>query len=266
MRFDGNYGGAVNYEPNSFGGPVEDHRFKEPPFEISGDADRYDRYDQHPGDDDYTQAGNLFRLMTKDEQKRLFANTDRAMKGVPEEIKPITTNSCGSDQHMVRGRTTAPAGLVLGHEITGEVIECGSGVEFISKGDLVSVPFNIACGRCRNCKERRTDVCLNVNPARAGGAYGYVDMGGWVGGQAEYVMVPYADWNLLKFPDKDQALTKIRDLTCLSDILPTGYHGCVSAGVTTSSTVLISGAGPVGLAAPSAAFLLGPAVVIVADV
>ena len=180
-------------------------------------------------------------------------------------IKPITTNICGSDQHMVRGRTTAPRGLVLGHEITGEVIECGSGVEFISKGDLVSVPFNVACGRCRNCKERRTDVCLNVNPSRAGGAYGYVDMGGWVGGQAEYVMVPYADWNLLRFPDKDQALAKIRDLTCLSDILPTGYHGCVSAGVTTGSTVLISGAGPVGLAAASAAFLLGAAVVIVAD-
>src|ERR1700726_160201 len=87
MRFDGNYGSAVNYEPNSFGGPVEDHRFKEPPFKISGDADRYDRYDQRPGDDDYTQAGNLFRLMSKDEQKRLLANTERAMKGVPEEIK-----------------------------------------------------------------------------------------------------------------------------------------------------------------------------------
>src|SRR6202140_270151 len=179
-------------------------------------------------------------------------------------LKVVTTNICGSDQHMVRGRTTAPAGLVLGHEITGEVIECGSGVEFIGKGDLVSVPFNIACGRCRNCKERRTDVCLNVNPSRAGGAYGYVDMGGWIGGQAEYVMVPYADWNLLRFPDKDQALAKIKDLTCLSDILPTGYHGCVSAGVTTGSSVLISGAGPVGLAAASAAFLLGGAGGIVA--
>src|SRR5882724_10907301 len=180
-------------------------------------------------------------------------------------IKPITTNICGSDQHMVRGRTTASHGLVRGHEITGEVIECGSGVEFISKGDLVSVPFNVACGRCRNCKERRTDVCLNVNPSRAGGAYGYVDLGGWVGGQAEYVMVPYADWNLLKFPDRDQALAKMRDLTCLSDILPTGYHGCVSANATTGSTVLISGAGLVGLAAAASAFLLGAAVVIIAD-
>ena len=88
-------------------------------------------------------------------------------------------------------------------------------------------PFNIACGRCRNCKERKTGICLNVNPARPGAAYGYVDMGGWVGGQAEYVMVPYADFNLLKFPDKDQAMAKIRDLTMLSDIFPTGYHGAV---------------------------------------
>src|SRR5665647_2500934 len=131
-------------------------------------------------------------------------------------LKVVSTNICGSDQHMVRGRTTAPAGLPLGHEITGEVIETGPGVEFIKVGDLCSVPFNIACGRCRNCKEGKTGICLNVNPDRPGSAYGYVDMGGWVGGQAEYVMVPYADWNLLKFPDKDQAMAKILDLTMLS--------------------------------------------------
>ena len=180
-------------------------------------------------------------------------------------LKIVTTNICGSDQHMVRGRTTAPPGLILGHEITGEVIEAGRDVQFIKVGDLVSVPFNVACGRCRNCKERATGVCLNVNAARAGGAYGYVDMGGWIGGQAEYVMIPYADFNLLRFPDKAQAMEKIEDLTCLSDILPTGYHGCTSAGVTTGSTVLISGAGPVGLAAAASAFLLGAAVVMVAD-
>src|SRR3954468_17609709 len=163
-------------------------------------------------------------------------------------LKIISTNICGSDQHMVRGRTTAPAGLILGHEITGEVIEVGRDVEFIKKGDVVSVPFNIACGRCRNCKERQTGVCLNVNPDRPGSAYGYVDMGGWPGGQAEYVMVPYADFNLLKFPDKDQAMEKILDLTMLSDIFPTGYHGAYTAGVTTGSTVYVAGAGPVGLA------------------
>jgi glutathione-independent formaldehyde dehydrogenase len=181
-------------------------------------------------------------------------------------LKVLSTNICGSDQHMVRGRTTAQAGLVLGHEITGEVIEIGADVETLKKGDLVSVPFNVACGRCRTCKEQHTGVCLSVNPARAGGAYGYVDMGGWIGGQAEYVMVPYADFNLLRFPDKDRAMAKIRDLTCLSDILPTGYHGAVSAGVGPGTTVYVAGAGPVGLAAAASARLLGAAVIIVGDV
>src|SRR4051812_5845088 len=180
-------------------------------------------------------------------------------------LKIVSTNICGSDQHMVRGRTTAPEGLILGHEITGEVIEKGRDVEFLAEGDLVSVPFNIACGRCRNCKERKTGICLNTNPERPGAAYGYVDMGGWPGGQAEYVMVPYADFNCLKFRDKDQAMEKILDLTMLSDIFPTGYHGCVTAGVTTGSTVYIAGAGPVGLAAAHSAQLLGAAVVIVGD-
>jgi glutathione-independent formaldehyde dehydrogenase len=180
-------------------------------------------------------------------------------------LKVVSTNICGSDQHMVRGRTTAPSGLVLGHEITGEVIETGRDVEFISVGDVVSVPFNIACGRCRNCKMGQTGICLNVNPARPGAAYGYVDMGGWIGGQAEYVMVPYADWNLLKFPDRDQALDKILDLTMLSDIFPTGYHGAYTAGVTSGSTVYIAGAGPVGLASAASAWLLGAANVIVGD-
>ena len=180
-------------------------------------------------------------------------------------LKVVATNICGSDQHMVRGRTTAPSGLVLGHEITGQVIEAGKDVEFISVGDIVSVPFNIACGRCRNCKEGKTGICLHVNPARPGAAYGYVDMGGWVGGQAEYVMVPYADFNLLKFPDPDQALEKIRDLTLLSDIFPTGFHGAVSAGVGPGSIVYIAGGGPVGLASAAGSQLLGAALVIVGD-
>src|SRR5204862_4949844 len=180
-------------------------------------------------------------------------------------LKIVSTNICGSDQHMVRGRTTAPQGLILGHEITGKVIEAGKDVEFIKVGDIVSVPFNVACGRCRNCKEGRTGICLNVNPARPGAAYGYVDMGGWVGGQAEYVMVPYADWNLLKFRDKDEAMAKIKDLTMLSDIFPTGFHGVYTAGVGPGSTVYVAGAGPVGLAAAYSAQLLGAAVVIVGD-
>lgn len=180
-------------------------------------------------------------------------------------LKVISTNICGSDQHMVRGRTTAMPGLVLGHEITGEVIEKGSDVEMLSIGDIVSVPFNVACGRCRCCREQDTGVCLTVNPSRAGGAYGYVDMGGWVGGQAKYVMIPYADFNLLKLPDRDQAMTKIRDLTMLSDILPTGFHAALKAGVGVGSTVYVAGAGPVGLAAAASAQILGAAVVMVGD-
>jgi glutathione-independent formaldehyde dehydrogenase len=180
-------------------------------------------------------------------------------------LKVVSTNICGSDQHMVRGRTTAPTGMVLGHEITGEIIEAGSDVEYLKVGDLVTVPFNVACGRCRTCREQQTGVCLNVNPGRAGGAYGYVDMGGWVGGQAQYVLVPYADFNLIKFPNKDQAMTKIRDLTMLSDILPTGFHGAVTAGVGVGSIVYIAGAGPVGLAAAASAQILGAALVMIGD-
>jgi glutathione-independent formaldehyde dehydrogenase len=196
--------------------------------------------------------------------------------GVPKEnvgrkcehgviLKVITTNICGSDQHMVRGRTTAPEGLVLGHEILGEVIEVGRDVEFVKKGDIASVPFNIACGRCVMCQEQKTHICLNTNPERAGAAYGYVDMGGWVGGQSEYVMVPYADFQLLVFPDREVAMEKVLDLTMLSDIFPTGYHGAYSAGVKTGSTVYIAGAGPVGLAAAHSAQLLGASHVIVGD-
>jgi glutathione-independent formaldehyde dehydrogenase len=189
--------------------------------------------------------------------------TQKAVHGVI--LRNVATNICGSDQHMVRGRTTAPPGQTLGHEITGEIVEKGEDVQFLDIGDICSVPFNIACGRCRNCKEGQTGVCLNVNPARAGSAYGYVDMGGWEGGQAQYVMVPFADFNLLKFPDRDQALEKILDLTMLSDIFPTGYHGAYTAGVTTGSTVYIAGAGPVGLAAAYSSQLLGAAVVVVGD-
>jgi glutathione-independent formaldehyde dehydrogenase len=180
-------------------------------------------------------------------------------------LKVVTTNICGSDQHMVRGRTTAPKGLILGHEITGEIIEKGKDVEMLNIGDLVTVPFNIACGRCRNCREGKTGICLTVNPARPGAAYGYVDMGGWVGGQAEYVMVPYADFNLIRFPDRDRAMAKIKDLTLLSDIFPTGYHGAIQAGVTTGSIVYVAGGGPVGLACAASCHLLGAAVVIVGD-
>jgi glutathione-independent formaldehyde dehydrogenase len=180
-------------------------------------------------------------------------------------LKLVTTNICGSDLHIYNGRFAAPQGMQLGHENTGEVVEVGAHVERIRKGDLCSVPFNVACGTCRNCKERHTDVCLNANEELGFcGAYGF-NLGGWQGGQAEYMLVPWADFQLLKFPDRDQALEKIRDLTLLSDILPTGYHGCIEARVGTGSTVYIAGAGPVGRCAAASAHLLGASCIIVGD-
>ncbi len=165
-------------------------------------------------------------------------------------LKIVTTNICGSDQHMVRGRTTAPQGLILGHEITGRNHREGQRRRDARRSATsCTVPFNIACGRCRNCREGKTGICLTVNPARPGAAYGYVDMGGWVGGQAEYVMVPYADFNLIKFPNKEKAMAKIKDLTLLSDIFPTGYHGCDPGRRWTRHHRLHRGRGPGGLGA-----------------
>jgi glutathione-independent formaldehyde dehydrogenase len=180
-------------------------------------------------------------------------------------VKVIATNICGSDMHMYRGRTDIPPGLIFGHEITGEVFEVGRDVEYLQKGDLVTVPFNVACGRCKNCIERFTNACLHVNAQQPGGAYGYADMGGWPGGQAEYVMVPYADFQCLKIEKKDLGMRKILDIAMLSDILPTAFHGCVCAQVSTGKTVYIAGAGPVGICAAACAKALGASEIIVGD-
>lgn len=181
-------------------------------------------------------------------------------------LKVIATNICGSDLHLVRGRFTAHEGVVLGHEVTGVVIEKGRDVEMIEVGDIVSVPFNVACGRCAPCKEQHTEVCQTVNPDGDGGAYGFVGTGDWQGGQAKYVLVPYADFNLLRIPNRERAMEKILDIACLSDTFPSGYHGAVTAGVALGSTVYVAGAGPVGMAAAVSARLLGAAVVIIGDV
>lgn len=180
-------------------------------------------------------------------------------------LKVLATNICGSDLHMYRGRTDMVPGTPFGHEITGEVIEKGSDVEMLEIGDIVSVPFNVACGRCKNCKEQFTSICLTTNDLKPGAAYGYAEMGPWQGGQAEYAMVPYADFNLLKFPDREQAMEKILDLAMLSDIFPTGFHGALTAGVGVGKTVYIAGAGPVGICAAISSYLLGAACVIIGD-
>ena len=181
-------------------------------------------------------------------------------------IQILATNICGSDLHMYRGRTDMQPGTAMGHEITGMVIEKGSDVLFLDVGDIVSVPFNVACGRCRNCKDQQVNLCLSTNDLKAGAAYGYPEMGIWQGGQAEYVFVPYADFNLMRFPDREQAMEKILDLAMLTDVLPTGFHGAVNAGVGVGSTVYIAGAGAIGLCAAVSSYMLGAACVIIGDV
>src|SRR3989440_8360681 len=178
-------------------------------------------------------------------------------------IRITTANICGSDLHPYEGRAPLDAGMVLGHENMGVVEEVGSGVDRISIGDRVSVPFNIACGTCRNCTAGWTCACLQANPSgRPTAGYGYPMMGLYWGGQAEYLRVPWADFNLLKLPAGTE---HENDFTMLSDIFPTGYHGTELAGVGPGATVAIFGAGPVGLMAAHSAVLRGAAQVFVVD-
>jgi glutathione-independent formaldehyde dehydrogenase len=179
-------------------------------------------------------------------------------------VRITTTNICGSDLHMYEGRTNVEEGKVLGHENMGIVEETGPGVSFIKPGDRVSVPFNIACGTCRNCVAGWTSFCLRTNPPEGvdGAAYGYAQMGPYQGGQAEYLRVPFADFNLLSLPPGKEFE---RDFTMLSDIFPTGYHGAALAGVVPGDTVAVFGAGPVGLLAAHSSYLRGAARVFVVD-
>src|SRR3954447_4001867 len=115
-------------------------------------------------------------------------------------VRITTTNICGSDLHMYEGRTDMESGRVIGHENLGRVVEVGSGVDRVKLGDWVCLPFNISCGTCRNCERGLTVFCLRTNPSMAGAAYGFADMGPYNGGQAEYLRVPYADFNCLLLP------------------------------------------------------------------
>jgi threonine dehydrogenase-like Zn-dependent dehydrogenase len=178
-------------------------------------------------------------------------------------IRITTTNICGSDLHMYEGRTDVEVGRVLGHENMGEVIEVGAGVDRLNVGDMVCLPFNIACGFCKNCEAGLTAFCLTTNPGSAGAAYGYADMGPYNGGQAELLRVPYADFNALVLPD--DAREKEKDYALLSDILPTGYHATELAQVGIGDSVVIYGAGPVGLMAAMSARLRGADQVWVVD-
>ncbi|WP_243040472.1 glutathione-independent formaldehyde dehydrogenase [Dyella sedimenti] len=187
----------------------------------------------------------------------------RIEKSTDVLVRITTTNICGSDLHMYDGRTEVEAGQVLGHENLGEVIEVGEAVDRVKVGDLVCLPFNVSCGFCENCERGLTGFCLTVNPGKAGGAYGYAGMGPYRGGQAELLRVPYGDFNCLVLPEG--AREQQNDYVMLSDIFPTGYHATELAGVQPGESVVIYGAGPVGLLAAHSAFLRGASRVFVVD-
>ncbi|KQR74054.1 aldehyde dehydrogenase [Burkholderia sp. Leaf177] len=178
-------------------------------------------------------------------------------------VKITTTNICGSDLHMYEGRTNMETNRIFGHENLGVVVEIGAGVERIKKGDRVCLPFNIGCGFCKNCEKGLTGFCLTANPGMAGAAYGFAGMGPFEGGQAEYLRVPFGDFNCLLLPP--DAEEKENDYVMLSDIFPTGYHATVLAGVEPGDSVVIYGAGPVGLMAAMSANIKGASKVMVVD-
>jgi glutathione-independent formaldehyde dehydrogenase len=178
-------------------------------------------------------------------------------------VKITTTNICGSDLHMYEGRTDMESGRILGHENLGVVCEVGAGVQRVKVGDRVCLPFNIGCGFCKNCEKGLTGFCLTANPGMAGAAYGFAGMGPYSGGQAEYLRVPFGDFNCLLLPP--DAEEKEHDYVMLSDIFPTGYHATVLAGVEPGDSVVIYGAGPVGLMAALSASIKGASKVMVVD-
>ena len=188
---------------------------------------------------------------------------DPEIKHPNDVIVKITSSCiCGSDLHMYEGRTAAEPGIVFGHENMGIVQEAGPAVRTLKRGDRVVMPFNVACGFCKNCQRGFTGFCNTVNPGFAGGAYGYVAMGPWVGGQAEYLQVPFADFNCLPLPAGTQWES---DFAMLADIFPTGYHGAELADVSPGESVAVFGAGPVGLMAAYSCMIRGAAEVYVID-
>lgn len=189
---------------------------------------------------------------------------DASIERVTDVLVKITaTNICGSDLHMYEGRTNMPSGRILGHENLGEVIEIGAAVDRVKVGDRVCLPFNIGCGFCENCEKGLSGFCLTCNPGMAGAAYGFAGMGPYSGGQAELLRVPYGDYNCLVLPRDSEE--KENDYVMLADVFPTGYHATELAGVKPGESVVIYGAGPVGLMAAMSATIKGASQVMVVD-
>ncbi len=179
-------------------------------------------------------------------------------------VKVTSAAICGSDLHMYENRTPMEDGKVMGHEIMGIIEEVGDGVKQLKVGDRMVLPFNIACGKCYNCLRGFSSACLFLNPEHAGAGFGYADQGPYDGGQAEYVRVPAADYLALKLPG--EAFDEYEDdFLMLADIFPTAYHAATLAGVATGKSVVIIGAGPVGLLSVTCSKILGSNEIYIVD-
>src|ERR1700748_83533 len=188
-------------------------------------------------------------------------------------LKVSATAICGSDLHIYSGGIPQPRPMTLGHEFMGIVEEVGKNVKNLKKGDRVVVPFPIACGHCFFCQHDSPGNCEHSNPEhygpegglltqKGGALFGYTDLyGGYDGGQAQYVRVPYADYGPRKVPDN----LKDEEVLFLTDIFPTGYTGIDWGNVKGGETVAIFGSGPVGIMAAKSAWLRGAAQVIIVD-
>ena len=179
-------------------------------------------------------------------------------------VRVTTSGICGSDLHMYDGRTEFKSGTTVGHEIIGLIEEVGNAVSSLKHGDRVVLPFNVACGYCFNCHRGLTNACLTMNPDGVSAAYGYAGMGPYEGGQAEFVVVPYADFNCLKLPGTPGDQWE-EDFLLLADVFPTAYHATELAAVTAGKTVAVFGAGPIGLLSAYSSILKGASEVYVVD-
>jgi glutathione-independent formaldehyde dehydrogenase len=214
---------------------------------------------------------NLMKALVYHGPKKVSVDTvpdAKIEKQTDVVVKLTTTNICGSDLHMYEGRTDVENGKILGHENLGEVVEVGKAVDTVKKGEKVVLPFNIGCGFCANCERGLSAYCLtcadpSVMPGMAGAAYGFAGMGPYPGGQAQYLRVPYADYNCLHLPE--DAEEKETDYVMLSDIFPTGWHSTRLADLKAGESIVIYGAGPVGLMAAMSARIQGASQIFVID-
>lgn len=200
---------------------------------------------------------------------RIRADHDMPYPGLlhPEDaiVRVLRSCICGSDLHLYHGLVPdTRVGMTFGHEFIGEVVDLGSSVENLKVGDRVIVPFNIACGKCAFCKQELYGNCHESNPqaTAVGGIFGYSHTaGGYHGGQAEYVRVPYADVGPMIIPD----WMDLDDAVLLTDVVPTGYQAAEMGGIQKGDTVVVFGAGPIGIMAAKCAWLFGAGRVLVID-